>query len=807
MKFTYNWLKQYVDLTMPSGELSDRLTMAGLEVEAEDDIFHDLDKVKVAEILSVSKHPNADRLTLCQVQVGDDEFKVVCGAPNARAGLFTAIALPGAVLKGDMKIKKGKIRGESSEGMLCSERDLGISEEHEGIMELDWLTESGKDLTEALGLKDTLIEIDLTPNRPDCTSVIGVAREVAAFVGTTLKTPLDGMTLPEMNTTPVEFDVDVQDADCSRYAARLLKNVTIAPSPWWLKRYLLAVGLRPINNVVDITNFVMMEYGQPLHAFDYSFLAGGKIIVRKARDGERMNTLDGTEQTLDSGMLMICDAEKPVAVAGVMGGENSEVSNTTTEVLLESACFNPISIRRTARKLNMGTDSSYRFERGVDPELAPRALERAVRLIVELAGAEEIPGGIDYTGGVKQPETLSLRVSRTNDLLGYTFTSEDLQVMLSSIELTVKKIDDDTLAVTPPSFRIDLEREVDLIEEVARLKGYNEFPQTMPVVSMSTVQDDAMRLLRKDISSIMTASGFNEAINYSFVSPKHSDMLGLAEDDPLRRTVSLLNPLGEDQSVMRTTLLPGLLENVRHNINRQCPDIRLFEIGKGFHPVQESDQPVEKQYVTAVVSGRRNPGTAVLHFGVEKGDILDMKGVVSQLIAELGLENIDFDLAPQDVKPYAEKGSIFRLVSPSGIVGECGKIHSRTLKEFGIKQDVYYLDCELDLLLKQKLARKNFTSLPKYPSVKWDIAMLVPDTVGAGDIVDAVNNAGEPLIEQAELFDVYRGKPIKEGLKSVAVTVTYRSPDQTLDDETVGQVHKKITDMIVTGFHGQLREE
>jgi len=792
---------------MPPGELSDRLTMAGLEVEALDNIFHDLDKVKVAEILSVSKHPNADRLTLCQVRVGDDEFKVVCGAPNARAGLFTAIALPGAVLKGDMKIKKGKIRAESSEGMLCSYRDLGISEEHEGIMELDWLTESGKDLSEALGLKDTRIEVDLTPNRPDCTSVIGIAREAAAFAGATLKTPLDGISLPEMNTTPVEFDVDVQDADCLRYAARLLKNVTIAPSPWWLKRYLLAVGLRPINNVVDITNFVMMEYGQPLHAFDYSFLAGGKIIVRKARDGERMNTLDGTERALDSDMLMICDAEKPVAVAGVMGGQTSEVSNKTTEVLLESACFNSISIRKTARKLNLGTDSSYRFERGVDPELAPRALERAVRLMVELAGAEEIPGGIDYVGGIKQPETLNLRVSRTNNLLGYAFTAEELEVMLSSIELTVKKIDDDTLAITPPSFRIDLEREVDLIEEVARLKGYNEFPQTMPIVPMSTAQHDDMRLLRYDLSRIMTASGFNEAINYSFVSPKHFDMLGLAEEDPLRRTVSLLNPLGEDQSVMRTTLLPGLLENVRHNINRQCPDIRLFEIGKGFHPVQESDQPEEKQYVTAVVSGKRNPGTAVLHFGEEKGDILDIKGVISRLVTELGLENIDFDLAPKDVKPYAERGSVFRLVSPSGTVGECGKILSRTLKEFGIKQDVYYLDCELDLLLKQKLAQKNFTPLPKYPSVKWDIAVLVPDTVGAGDIVDAVNNAGEPLIEHAELFDVYRGKPIKEGFKSVAVTVTYRCPDQTLDDETVGQVHKKITNMILTGFQGQLREE
>ncbi len=792
---------------MPAGELSDRLTMAGLEVEAVEEIFHDLDKVKVAEILSVSKHPNADRLTLCEVKVGGDVFRVVCGAPNARAGLFTAIALPGAFLKGEMKIKKGKIRGEKSEGMLCSERDLGISEEHAGIMELDWLTESGMDLAEALDLKDTFIEVDLTPNRPDCTSVIGIAREAAAFSGAALKTPLDGKSLPEMNTSDVQFSVDVLDADCPRYAARLLKNVTLAPSPWWLKRYLLAVGLRPINNVVDITNFVMMEYGQPLHAFDYSKLAGGKIIVRKANEGERMGTLDGTERTLDTDMLMICDAEKPVAVAGVMGGGNSEVSDSTTEVLLESACFDPVSIRRTARKLNMGTDSSYRFERGVDPQLAPKALARAVELLVELAGAEEVPGGIDYADGVTLPEAINLRVSRTNNILGFVFTAEEIKAMLTSIELSVVQIDEDTLEVTPASFRIDLEREVDLIEEVARLKGYNEFPQTMPVVPMSTAENDNMRILRHDISRIMTSSGYNEAINYSFVSPKHFDMLGLSADDPLRNSVTLLNPLGEDLSIMRTTLLPGLLDNVRHNINRQSPDILLFEIGKGFHPLPDADQPEEKLYLTAVISGRRNPGTVELHYGAEKSDILDVKGVLSRLINELGLEDISFDLAPQDVKPYCEKGVSFCLVSPSGTAGECGKMNPRVLKEFGIKQDVYYLDCDLDILLKQKLARKKFTPLPKYPSVKWDIAVLVPDAVRAGEIVDAVNSAGEPLIERAELFDVYRGDSIKEGFKSVAVTVTYRSPDQTLEDEIVGKVHKKITDMILTGFHGQLREE
>ncbi|MDX1775347.1 MAG: phenylalanine--tRNA ligase subunit beta, partial [Desulfobulbales bacterium] len=484
MKFTLNWLKEYTKIDLPVEAVADKLTMLGLEVDNVTELYPGLDGVKVAKIVAVRPHPDADRLSLCDVTVGGEVFQVVCGAPNAKTGLLTAIALPGTTISG-MQVKKAAIRGQESSGMLCSEKDLGISEDHTGIMELPDDTGPGQFLAEALSLRDTLIEVDLTPNRPDCTSVIGIAREVAGFTGGKLNLPVTNE-LPELTGAGVPFSVEVLDPeDCPRYAARLLKNVTIGPSPWWLRKRLLSVGLRPINNVVDITNLVMLEYGQPLHAFDFHRLAGGSIIVRRARAGETIVTLDGEKRDLDEKMLLICDAEKPVAVAGVMGGENSEVIESTRDILLESACFNPLSIRRTARRLNLGTEASYRFERGVDPEVAPRAMERAVDLLAEITGAEVVANGYDCVAGIAPREAITLRVSRTNDLLGLKLDAAEVSSCLESIELMSERIDADTLLVTPPSFRIDLEREVDLIEEIARLQGYNEIPTTMPIVPMS----------------------------------------------------------------------------------------------------------------------------------------------------------------------------------------------------------------------------------------------------------------------------------------------------------------------------------
>ncbi len=807
MKFTIDWLKQYVDLTITTEELADRLTMAGLEVDGVEKVFHDLDGVKVAEILSVTPHPDADRLVLCQVAVAEEKMQIVCGAPNARAGMFTAIALPGAVLPSGLVIKKSKIRGQVSQGMLCSEKDLGISESNAGIMDLDGITQSGGNLADDLNLRDTMVEVDLTPNRPDCTSVIGIGRETAAFCSTILKPPVTKADMPQLNGNDIPFRVTVEDSDCPRYAARLLKNVTIGPSPWWLKKRLLSVGLRPINNVVDVTNFVMLEYGQPLHAFDFSKLAGGAIVVRKPRQGETLTTLDGAVRQLDSEMMLICDGEKPVAVAGVMGGGNSEVDEKTTDVLLESACFNPVSVRRTARMLNMATDASYRFERGVDPQLAPIAMERAVRLLCRVAGATVVAGGVDWAEGVCQPDSINLRVSKTNDLLGYAFTVDEIAALLRSIEIESSPLDSDTLRVAPPTFRVDLEREVDLIEEVARLKGYNEFPYTMPLVPMSAAFEDPARRLRKDISSIMVSLGFYEAINYSFVNPRHFDMLGLAGDDVRRKTVNLLNPLAEDQSVLRTMLLPGLLENVRRNVNHQMPDVRLFETGKCFVPATESaDQPKEETWLTAVMSGRRLPGTPILHMGEEKGDIYDIIGVVDTIKRELKLANLDLAAKPEQTPSFCDRDGFVLIAAEGTELGYFGRVSNKTLSQFGIKQDVFFVSIRMDLLLEKPKVNKQFVSLPKFPSVKWDIAIVVPEQVGSGDIVAAIRNCGEPLVEQAEIFDVYRGDVIGPGLKSVAIKVVYRSADQTLDDETVNRAHNKIVEMILARFQGRLRE-
>ncbi|MEW6521097.1 MAG: phenylalanine--tRNA ligase subunit beta [Thermodesulfobacteriota bacterium] len=807
MKFTFDWLRQFVDVNAAPQELADRLTMAGLEVDAVEELFAGLDQVKVAEILAVAPHPDADRLVVCQVAVGPETVQVVCGAPNARPGLFSALALPGAVLPGGLSIKKSKIRGQVSHGMLCSERDLGISDNHGGIMELTWLRESGVDLVQALELRDTAIEVDLTPNRPDCASVMGIARESAAFYGRSLQPPVTARDIPRLTGENCQFSVTVLHEDCPRYAARLLKKVKIGPSPWWLRKRLLAVGQRPINNVVDVTNFVMLEYGQPLHAFDFAKLGGGAIVVRRAGEGETLTTLDGVQRSLDADMLMICDAERPVAVAGVMGGANSEVDEHTTEVLLESACFSPLSVRRTARRLNLATEASYRFERGVDPELPPLAMERAVRLLCQVAGAEVADNGVDWAAGVKKNAPITLRVSRVNDLLGYAFQAEEISRMLSAIEIEVRPLENgDTLQVTPPSFRVDLEREIDLIEEVARLKGYNEFPQTMPLVPMSAAWQDPARRLRQDVAAAMTAQGFFEAINYSFVNPRHLDMLGLAEDDGRRRTVQLKNPLAEDQSVLRSMLLPGLLDNVRRNVNYQVTDIRLFETGKCFVPGPGLEQPEEKNYLTAVLSGRRLPGAPLLHTGEEKCDIYDVKGVIETLLASLGFSAVAFAHSRETGEPYCEPDTFARITVQGRDLGCFARLTRKALSQFGIKQDVFFLNLQLDALLVAAKDSKQFAALPKFPSVRWDIAVVVPEQVRAGEIVEAIAHSGISLIEQAELFDVFRGGAISKGMKSVAIKVTYRSAEQTLDDETVNREHQKIIDMLLNRFGGQLRE-
>lgn len=810
MKCTENWLKEYVAAEFGPEEIAARLTLLGLEVDAVEPLYPDLTGVCVGRVLTVAKHPNADRLSLCEVDDGSGTpRRVVCGAPNVRPGMFTPLALPGAVLPGNFKIRASKIRGESSEGMLCADRELGLAEglgESGGIMDLDPAEfpglVAGAPLAQVLGLRDTMIEVDLTPNRPDCAGVIGLAREIAGSAGLPLQKPLTAA--PDLDGSEPPFEVRVEASDCLRYSARLIRGVKIAPSPWWLRQRLLAVGLRPINNVVDITNYVMMEYGQPMHAFDFDRLAGGLIRVRRAEIGEKMITLDGVERQLTPEMLLIADAAQAVAIAGIMGGSDSEVSPETVNILLESACFEAKSVRRTAAALKLATDSSYRFERGVDPQAAPLALERAVNLITSLAGGEVVPGGVDYREGVVDPPLLTLRLKRVNDLLGTELDLDTVARQLAGIEIYGERIDDRTLRVRPPSFRVDLEREIDLIEEVARLIGYDRIPTSMPMVAME-VPAAAGSDQRPRIKAIMAALGCHEAVNYSFVNPAHADWLGLAAADERRRMLPLLNPLSEEQSVMRTTLLPGLLENARHNINHQSLDLRLFELGKVFYAEPGSALPREEERLAAVFSGRRHPGAPLLWEGEETVDLHDLKGLLEELL--LGLRRSGPALVPAADSPsYAEPGSCFSLDHGGEKLGECGKIHPQVLKAFGIKQELLYLDLSCTRLLALPASRPAFTALPRFPAVKWDLAMLVPEETGAGEMLVAIEEAGGKLLEHVEIFDVYRGKNIEPGRKSVAFAIHYRDAERTLNEETVGEVHRKIIDLLVSRFHGQLRE-
>jgi phenylalanyl-tRNA synthetase beta chain len=808
MKFTFNWLRQYIDPEMAPAQVAHRLTMLGLEVDACEPCYPDLNGVYVGRIEAMCSHANADKLNICDVRVGEELLRVVCGAPNARPGLVTAIALPGTVLPGGLVIRAAKIRGEQSGGMLCSARELGIPDDQDGIMELADDLVPGQSLVEALGLDDTLIEVDLTPNRPDCASVLGIAREVGGMVNRRIRPPVQSA--PVLDGVDLPFSVAVESAeDSPRYSARLLKGVTVGTSPWWLRQRLLAVGLRPINNVVDISNFVMLEYGQPLHAFDFSKLAGGRVEVRRGRFGEKIVTLDNVERGLDERTLLICDAEKPVAIAGIMGGANSEVSIATTDILLESACFDAIGIRRTAGRLKMNTEASYRFERGTDPLAVPLAMERAVRLIEEICGGAVVAGGIDCRDGVREPAPIRLRTARTNSLLGMNLSTLQIVEALARIEICAEKTAADTLdtlLVVPPSFRVDLEREADLIEEVARLIGYDQVPISLPLVPMSFSRQDTVRTLRKKAEQIFTALGFFQAINYSFVSPRHNDLLALSSDDPCRQTVHLLNPLAEDQSVLRTSLLPGLLENLRRNVNHQNHDVRLFEVGKVFHPTGEG-QPQEPFRLAAVLSGRRHPFSPALYAGEDTADIFDAKGVVEQLLAGLYLAApVSQGQAVSSTPSFAEPGSVLDFFAGGEKIGCCGVFARNILRSFGIKQPACYIDLDLGSLAAVVPAAKRFSPLPKLPFVRWDLAVIVPETVAVGQMLAAIHDCGETIVEGAELFDVFKGKNIEAGKKSVAVAITYRDLDRTLDDETVGKVHQKITDMMISRFNGKLRE-
>jgi len=802
MKVSISWLNQYVPVDISAPELADALTMAGLEVETVADRYAYLESVVAGRIVTISSHPNADKLKRCDVDIGGRRVSVVCGAPNIETGMMAPCALPDTIFPDGNVLKKSVIRGQASEGMLCSERELGLGPDASGVLVLKESVPPGETITEALSLSDPVLEIDLTPNRPDCLGIIGVAREVAAIQGKQPTCP--DSSLDDTGDTGEDIhrhtSVDILDPDlCPRYAARLVFNVTIGPSPFWIQDRLMSVGMRPINNIVDITNFVMLETGQPLHAFDFDRLSENKIIVRKAGKDRAFTTLDGKDHTLPSETLMICDALRPVAIGGVMGGLNSEIDEKTTRVLIESALFNPASIRKTAKFVGSGTDASHRFERGVDPEGTVFALNRATRLMADVSSGTIINGLIDEHPLPSKRPTILLDITKINGLLGTDFSRQRIAEYLESIDFSVAAKDDATLSVSPPSFRVDVSRPEDLAEEIARLSGYDNIPVTFPTVSQNTGKPSSHIMLRQKVKRILTGLGFNEAINYSFMNRAAFDKLRMAQTDERRSTVALLNPLTEEQTVMRTTLVPGLLEAVARNHTRQVKDVKLFETGKVFFDTKKAASlPLEREMLAGVWSGRRSAMS--WHDTETETDFYDIKGALEALFRSLQLNDISFTRVSAEACIYTQPGHTAQVTLKGEFLGTIGRVHSDVQHNYGLKQTLFLFELDLEKMLALVPEKSASTPLPRFPATSRDITIIVDSSVEAGELISNIEARNEKLVEHILLFDIYEGKPVPEGKKSVSLRITYRSQDRTLEDDFVNTLHKEISGKLIKAF-------
>ncbi len=816
MKVSLSWLREYVNVDLEPSKMADELTMAGLEVDSVDERFDYLDNVVIAKVDEVKKHPNADKLTVCKVDVGKDELiQIVCGAPNVREGMFVPCALPGSVLPGDLKIKKGKLRGEISQGMLCSGRELGLEADASGIMDIEGDlvadTPPGTPLEQALSLSDTVFEIDLTPNRPDCLSVTGVAREVGAFTDPKQKITLPDFSLPaeKVGTESIHdyAKVTIDDPDlCPRYSAGLLFDVKIEPSPFWLQDKLESIGLTPINNVVDITNFVMMETGQPLHAFDFDEVANGHIIVRRAGADIDFKTLDSKDHKLESDMLMICDGERPVALAGVMGGENSEISDKTTRVLIESAYFNPVSIRRTAKITGIASDASHRFERGVDPRGTVNALHRAVSLIAQVSDAQIAKDIIDEHPNKPQLVEIDVKPSMLNTRLGTSFDIDEIKEILESVEFKVDVLDAETLKVIVPSFRVDVSRHEDLSEEVARLWGYNNIQTSYPLVPAKGKLLAPILGLREKVRQIMTGFAFFEAINYNFIHGDSCDRMNLDVSDKRRRIETVLNPISDQMSVLRSSLVPGLLETMRKNIAQQADTIKLFEIGKIFFATQKGSLPDEFEMVSGLITGYRYNQS--WYSKKEEFDFFDLKGVAEGLAAALLIGDVIFEKIENDAVPYFQNGYGATVKSNDKIIGNIGKIDDAVLKNYGLKQDAFVFDFDLQAIEELLPESIEAQILPKFPSISRDITLIVDTTIAVGDILGQIESIAlkEDLIENISLFDVYEGDAIGIDKKSLSFRVVYRSMKKTLREKNIKKLHLNISNTLLKNFNADLPE-
>ena len=829
MKVTLNWLKQYVDFDWSPEQLAERLTMLGLEVEGITKVGGEFEGIVVAQILAKDQVPGSDKLSVCKVNDGTGERTIICGAQNHNVGDKVPLILPNFALplkpgeKEPFVIKERKVFGITSQGMMCSPQELGLPDEVDGLLLLPSDAPIGKPFAEYLGRSgsDVVYDLEITPNRPDWNSVIGIAREISALTGNPLKMPVAQFINTSSEPISGMVKVRIDDAElCPRYTARVVRGVKVGPSPDWLRSTLENVGVRSINNVVDITNFVMMEVGQPLHAFDYHLLSHPDstkpptIIVRRASDGEKFTTLDGQERTLTKDMLLIADELKAVALAGIMGGQNTEIRDDTKDVLIESAYFNPTNIRRTSKQLGLRSESSYRFERGADVEICDWASRRAAQLICDLAGGEVLAHYVDEYPTPIAPKTITLRHEKIGQLLGIELRREEVECHLASLGLKVAnrkarpvdaEPDAEPTSFTIPSYRVDLKREVDLIEEVARLHGVDKIPSTAPRGAIGSNEFDAVYDEIAEARRLLSGLGLNEAQGQTLVSDASAKLV-------TNHIVALANPLSSDMNALRPSLLSGLLDSLRHNVSRKNYDVAMFEIGRVFQPktgapvprhtVQHSDT-VEERHVAIALTGQR---TIAFWSGAErdaKFDLPDLKGLLEEMLEQFGVRGVSYTRRNEPTSLFVESATI--TLGKIGL-GELGQVSPLLAKRYDLRDAVFLAELNLDQLLARRNSSRAFKALPQFPSIRRDIAMVVPETTTHDAVLNSVKQAKPQNLEGVELFDVFRGKNIPAGQKSMAYAFTYRSPEKTLTDAEVMAAHEKVVEQFKRALQATVRE-
>ena len=795
MLISLDWLKQYVDIKENIKELDNALTMIGQEVEAIDIQGKDLERVVIGEIVEYDRHPNSDRLTLLKVNVGEAEpIQIVCGAPNHKLGDKVVVARIGAVLPGNFKIKKSKIRDVESFGMLCSEVELGLGENGDGIIILPQDAPVGEEYRKYAGLDDVIFELEITPNRPDCLSHIGIAREIAAYYGRKVKYPVANFTETIESTTKFA-KVNIEDKErCKRYMGRVITNVKVGESPEWLKKRIRAMGMHPINNIVDITNFVMFEYNQPMHAFDLDKVKNGSVVVRAAKPGEKIITLDGVERELNNEELVIADEERPIAIAGIIGGVESEITAETKNIFLEVAYFEPSNIRKTARRLGIITESSYRNERGMDIEGIEEASERAVALIAEIAGGEVLDGAIDrYIEKPKKCE-IPLSFEKLNKFVGKELPEDVIGKILSNLGFGIKTLSQDTLVVIPPVYRGDLTRTADIYEEIIRMYGFDNIEAIMPVEDIRAGVREASVELADDARKIIREVGLQEVVNYSFIPSNVVDILNIK--DPV---IPINNPLSEDMAILRPTLIWSLLANIRDNINRNQFDLRLAEVSRVFTPADELAN--EELRICIGLAGR--PERTLWNPKPESYDFYTIKGYVEKVMEYLGVTKYRLS---RTENPNFHPGRSAEISIGNEVVGVFGEIHPDVQEKMDIKRERVYI-AELDLAKLDKYRKKTikYERIVKYPEVTRDLAIVLDRDVLVGDMVESIKKISS-LIEKVDIFDVYEGDKIDAGKKSVAISIVLRDKEKTLDEKQINDVVEKVLNMIAKEYKGEIRK-